>query len=109
MIDKRPFLILPALAMLAACGEGASEQETAASGEVLEGTISDAMLPIDRVRSEAPLEDPEAFAASQTEGTRTSATRSAAGGEEEAQSAETEPDEGEAEESAGEEPVEDAE
>jgi hypothetical protein len=29
---------------------------------VLEGTISDQRVPVDRVRSEPPLEDPEAFA-----------------------------------------------
>lgn len=63
MIDKRLLCTLPALALLAACGDGASDSDgRAASGEVLEGTISDAMLPVDRVRSEPPLEDPEAFA-----------------------------------------------
>ena len=36
--------------------------EGQATGEVLEGTVSDAMLPLDRVQSEPPLEDPEAFA-----------------------------------------------
>jgi hypothetical protein len=30
-----------------------------ATGEVLEGSISDAMLPIDQVRSQAPLAAPE--------------------------------------------------
>jgi len=63
MTDKRLLLALPALALLAACGGDApADDSRAASGEVLEGTISDAMLPIDRVRSEPPLEDPEAFA-----------------------------------------------
>jgi hypothetical protein len=52
-----------AVALLAACGsEPSGDDGRSASGEVLEGTISDAMLPVDRVRSEAPLEDPEAFA-----------------------------------------------
>ena len=46
--------VLPGL--LVACAEDAPATEgSAASGEVLDGTISDAMLPVDRVRSEAPL------------------------------------------------------
>ncbi len=62
MTDMRLFLALPALALLAACGgEAPSDDGRSASGEVLEGTVSDAMLPIDRVQSEPPLEDPEAF------------------------------------------------
>lgn len=85
MIHKRLFVILPALAVLAACSQDASEGEAAASGEVLEGTISDAMLPLDQVRSEAPLEDPEAFAAAQRAtpgGTATVATPDEPEGEE---------------------------
>jgi hypothetical protein len=63
MTVTRLFLALPALALLAACGGNApADDGRAASGDVLEGTISDAMLPVDRVRSEPPLEDPEAFA-----------------------------------------------
>lgn len=65
MIDKRHFFALPAAALLAACGGDATDSTVAAPGEVLDGTISDAMLPLDRVRSEAPLEDPDAFAAAQ--------------------------------------------
>ena len=65
---KRPILALPLLALLGACGEEApADDGRAASGEVLEGTISDAMLPVDRVRSEPPLEDPEAFAEARSE------------------------------------------
>lgn len=46
-----------AVALLAACGEETppSEDSRAATGEVLEGTISDAMLPLDQVRSQPPL------------------------------------------------------
>jgi hypothetical protein len=52
-----------ALALLAACGRDAPADEgRAASGEVLEGTISDAMLPLDRVRSQPPLAETEADA-----------------------------------------------
>ena len=62
MTATRLLPALPALALLAACGGDAPAERGAASGEVLEGTISDDMLPIDRVRSEPPLQDPEAFA-----------------------------------------------
>ena len=64
MTVKPQLLVLPALALLAACGgdNTSGNDGRAASGEVLEGTISDEMLPVDRVRSEPPLEDPEAFA-----------------------------------------------
>ena len=63
MIDKRLLFALPAVMLLAGCGGDAPATDGgAASGEVLEGTISDEMLPVDRVRSEPPLEDPEAFA-----------------------------------------------
>ena len=55
MTDKRLFLALAPLALLAACNEEVSDDSRAASGEVLEGTISDAMLPLDRVQSEPPL------------------------------------------------------
>ena len=44
-------------ALLTACN-GDAPQEGEVTGEVLEGTISDEMLPLDRVRSEAPLADP---------------------------------------------------
>ena len=67
MTDKRLFLALAPLALLAACAEDApADDGRSASGEVLEGTISDAMLPIDTVQSEPPLEDPEAFAQAQS-------------------------------------------
>lgn len=51
--------ILPCLMLLAACGsepapdQGAGEDGTAA-GEVLEGSISDEMLPLDTIRSQSP-------------------------------------------------------
>lgn len=42
---------------LAACGEkGADVEEGDASGEVLPGSISDDMIALDRLRSEAPLD-----------------------------------------------------
>jgi len=60
--------------LLAACGgETPAEDGSAATGEVLEGTISDAMLPTDRVRSEAPLAKPEPTARSAGRGPESSA------------------------------------
>ena len=63
----------PLLLALSACNDE-PEVETQddgreASGEVLEGTISDAMLPLDQVRSEAPLmeEAPDAEGAGDAE------------------------------------------
>ena len=68
MSDKRLILALAPLALLAACNEDTPVDDgRSASGEVLEGTISDAMLPLDRVQSEPPLEDPDAFAEAQSE------------------------------------------
>jgi len=61
---------------------------------VLEGTISDAMLPIDTVQSEPPLADPEAFAKAQ------SGAADAEGDAVEGEATEGEPVEGEAEASA---------
>ena len=62
---KYPVAMAAALTFaLAACGEepapATGEDGREATGEVLEGTISDAMLPIDEVRSQAPLADAEA-------------------------------------------------
>lgn len=52
-------LLVPALAcaLLAACGgeaEGGDDDRTA-SGEVLEGSVSDTMIPLDRLDSQPPL------------------------------------------------------
>lgn len=54
---KRTALLLLCLA-LAACEEQAAapaQQGGAASGEVLEGSISDAMIPLGQIESQAPL------------------------------------------------------
>jgi hypothetical protein len=52
-------LFLAALCLgLAACGDPSAapaEQGAAASGEVLAGSISDAMIPLDQLSSQAPL------------------------------------------------------
>ena len=50
--------LLPALALLAACGEQTPERTDdarEAEGEVLGGTISDEMLPLDQLRSQSPI------------------------------------------------------
>lgn len=63
---SRPILAgLPVLAgalLLSACGqdEALKGDGRTASGEVLEGTISDGMIPLDELRSQAPLAEPEA-------------------------------------------------
>jgi hypothetical protein len=51
-------LVLALTLALAACEKPAdapAEQGGAASGEVLEGSVSDAMIPLDQLKSEAPL------------------------------------------------------
>jgi hypothetical protein len=48
-------LLLP-LALLAGCNDKPSRNDQrSASGEVLEGTISDDMLPLDKLKSQPPL------------------------------------------------------
>ena len=56
MKSARP-MMLALLAALAACGgtdEGAEGERRTAAGEVLGGTISDDMLPLDTVTSQSP-------------------------------------------------------
>lgn len=58
MTLKPALLALPFLALLAACGDkdsaGASAERQTAAGEILPGTISDEMLPLDSVKSQSP-------------------------------------------------------
>jgi hypothetical protein len=91
MTGKRLFLPLIPLAWLAACNDAPAEEGRAASGEVLEGTISDAMLPVDRVTSEPPLEDPEAFAEVQQKAADGASGGAAAAGAAEAEDPAAEP------------------
>ena len=58
----RYFVILTAALAVSACGSNPEPVEDgSASGEVLEGSISDAMLPLDTVQSQSPpLEIPRA-------------------------------------------------
>lgn len=53
---KSMALALP-VALLAACGgqDSGEADDRTASGEVLEGTISDAMIPLDQLKSQPPL------------------------------------------------------
>jgi hypothetical protein len=53
------FAILPAVILLAACNgdrspEAQASADAMAEGEVLGGTISDEMLPLDRLKSQSP-------------------------------------------------------
>ena len=65
MIDNRRVLIATALAGLAlgGCGAEMAAEGNKATGEVLEGTISDAMIATDLVRSEPPVAPRRATAA----------------------------------------------
>ena len=103
MTDKRLILAVLPLALLAACQDEVADDSRAASGEVLEGTISDEMLPVDRVTSEPPLEDPEAFAEAQEEAADAAADVGEAAEANEAD--EPEAPEGEATEEPAAEPV----
>jgi len=55
---KRAALLLAVIPAFAACGQQAEttdDQARQASGEVLPGSISDAMIPLDQLDSQAPL------------------------------------------------------
>lgn len=53
-------LVVGAMTLLAACGGNeAGDEAVAGGGEVLEGTASDAMLPLATVTSQPPLAPPE--------------------------------------------------
>ena len=100
MISKRLLIALPPLMVLAACGENApADDSRSASGEVLEGTVSDAMLPLDTVKSEPPFEDPKAAREAQE------AATAEAEGETESTATEGEAPEGEATEAPAPEPT----
>ena len=57
MSPSRLIAVATLAAALTACN-GDTAEEGQPAGQVLEGTISDQMLPVDQVRSEAPLADP---------------------------------------------------
>ena len=104
MTDKRLIVTLLPIALLAACTEEPVD-EGQATGEVLEGTVSDAMLPLDRVQSEPPLEDPEAFAEAQE---KAAAAAPDGEGEPDAQAGRAEPEGDEADEAVVVPPLEPA-
>ncbi|QSB44800.1 hypothetical protein EB810_00725 [Altererythrobacter sp. FM1] len=58
MTLKPALFALPLLALLAACGEkqsaASNEERQTAVGEILPGSISDEMLPLDEVKSQSP-------------------------------------------------------
>lgn len=54
MIKARYLAVVPLL-LLAACGKGAPDRQVQAGGEILPGSASDAMLPLDTVTSAPPL------------------------------------------------------
>lgn len=58
-MKRNSVLVLLPFMLLAACGDDATsngevDDGTAAEGEVLGGTISDEMLPLDRLQSQSP-------------------------------------------------------
>ena len=54
-MTPRTGLALIAMMALAACQQEKSNAPSVAGGQILEGSASDAMLPLDTVRSQAPL------------------------------------------------------
>ena len=50
----RPLLAAVLLVALAACDQK-GEERAGAAGEILEGSVSDAMIPVDQLRTEPPL------------------------------------------------------
>ena len=97
---RLPFLAL-LLTLLPACGDDAAEGP-AASGELIEGTISDEMLPLDQLASEPPLLEPEL--APEAAGSE-AGTGSTAGSEETQPSESEEEPAGDSEPAEGEEPA----
>ena len=56
-MQRLRWILLPAITLLAACGEQTPERNAdarEAEGEVLGGTISDEMLPLDQLQSQSP-------------------------------------------------------
>ncbi|MBV7259127.1 hypothetical protein [Erythrobacter crassostreae] len=65
-MNRKSLLILATVALLAACGDdepvpdAATEEGGEATGEVLGGTISDDMIPLDQLTSTSPPAEPTA-------------------------------------------------
>lgn len=62
MTPSRSLALLLPLLLLAGCNKSDENDKRSASGEVLRGTISDAMLPLDKLQSKPPLLAPTARA-----------------------------------------------
>ena len=59
MTFVRSTILLAALSVLAAChGSSPKGDRRSASGEVLQGSVSDAMLPLDKLKSQGPTQAP---------------------------------------------------
>jgi hypothetical protein len=55
LISLRSTALLAGVCLLAAChGSSQKNDQRSASGQVLQGTISDAMLPVDKLKSQGP-------------------------------------------------------
>ena len=64
-------LAIPVLLLLSACEDepevSVEDDGREASGAVLEGSISDEMIPLDQVRSQAPLAEPDESEGNETD------------------------------------------
>jgi hypothetical protein len=70
-------IILALTLLVAGCGDQSAvptEQGGAASGEVLPGSISDAMIPLDQIDSQAPLAPPQALPSGDVDGAQPEVT-----------------------------------
>jgi len=59
--------IVMAPALLAGCGGGSDDDDRTASGQILEGSASDAMIPLERATSQPPLARDRAVADGEAE------------------------------------------
>ena len=83
MISLRSTALLAGVCLLAAChGSSQKNDQRSASGQVLQGTISDAMLPVDKLKSQGPTLAPAAG-----KGAAAGATAAASGADEAASDA----------------------
>jgi len=99
----RPLFPLTIAVLLAACGDEPAGDGQVTSGEVVQGTVSDAMLPLDAVRSQPPLAEPEAAARVQARADADAATTAPEG-----EATEASGDEADAAATEAEEPAEPA-
>ncbi len=79
MNPRLALLLIAALALSACSGAKKPGDNRTAQGEVLEASVSDAMLPLDTVRSQAPLAPKSAVTDLPAKGAKTLSARPAAG------------------------------